>query len=329
MVLQQPYYFVSYARADIERVREFVARLNEQGIRTWIDVDALAPGENWVHSIEVGLENAAGLIVFLSRASVNSTWVHSELSTIIDRAASVFPVLLDDLPAEAIPASLQTILYLDVRDWSRVGEQALRLADAIKRSEAAPTAMHTGLHDNEIAQIATESADAARGGSLPASTTAAPPDSVFVVHGRDRQFLADVEAYLQSINVTPVVLSKMPNANQNSLFQKLLFYAGNTYFAVVLISSDDLGGLDAEFQQYGDRALEYRARQNVVLELGYFYGKLGWDRVFVLYKPAAQTIPRFERPSDLNGVLFDDFDTSGNWQQILHTKLKNAGFPVP
>ncbi|MCC6616788.1 MAG: nucleotide-binding protein [Anaerolineae bacterium] len=329
MDLQQPYYFVSYARADIDRVREFVSRLNELGIRTWIDVDALAPGENWQHSIQQGLARAAGLIVFLSRNSVDSSWVHSELSAILDRSAAVFPILLDDLPPDAIPVSLQTVYYLDVRDWSRVGEQVAQLATTIKRSEAARIPTHTGLHDTEIVQIATESADAARGGGTPSSTAAAPPDSVFVVHGRDQQFLADVETYLQSINVTPVVLSKMSNANQTSLFQKLLFYAGNTYFAVVLISSDDLGGLDAEFQQYGNRALEYRARQNVVLELGYFYGKLGWDRVFVLYKPATQSIPRFERPSDLNGVLFDDYDATGNWKTILHTKLKNAGFVVP
>ena len=46
------------------------------------------------------------------------------------------------------------------------------------------------------------------------------------------------------------------------------------------------------------RSLKPRARQNVILELGYFMGKLGRDRVCGLYKEG------IEIPSDVLGVLY-------------------------
>lgn len=50
-----------------------------------------------------------------------------------------------------------------------------------------------------------------------------------------------------------------------------------------------------------DRALQFRPRQNVVLELGFFYGRLGWENVFVVLKRPDKLFPNFERPSDLDG----------------------------
>lgn len=81
-----------------------------------------------------------------------------------------------------------------------------------------------------------------------------------------------------------------------------------------------------EAEGVGERALQFRARQNVVLELGFFYGYLGWERVFVLLKRPDKIYPNFERPSDLDGVVFDDVDESGKWKDYLAAKLKDAGF---
>ena len=64
----------------------------------------------------------------------------------------------------------------------------------------------------------------------------------------------------------------------------------------------------------GERALQFRARQNVILELGFFYGYLGWEHVFVLYKPPDEIFPNFERPSDLGGVVFDEVEAGRTWK---------------
>jgi predicted nucleotide-binding protein len=67
---------------------------------------------------------------------------------------------------------------------------------------------------------------------------------------------------------------------------------------VVLLTPDDMGGKFAS-------DLKARARQNVVLELGYFWGKLGRSRVCVLYKEG------FELPSDLGGLMYVKMDDGG------------------
>jgi predicted nucleotide-binding protein len=62
------------------------------------------------------------------------------------------------------------------------------------------------------------------------------------------------------------------------------------------------------------------------LELGYFYGYLGWDQVFVLFRPNGNPYPRFEMPSDLAGIVYDSVDGDGRWRDALRKHLKEAGF---
>jgi predicted nucleotide-binding protein len=65
-----------------------------------------------------------------------------------------------------------------------------------------------------------------------------------------------------------------------------------------------------------------RARQNVVLELGYFIGKLKRSRVCALYKSGV------EIPSDYQGVLYIDLDAKGAWQLCFAQELSNARLPI-
>lgn len=63
-----------------------------------------------------------------------------------------------------------------------------------------------------------------------------------------------------------------------------------------------------------------RARQNVILELGYFIGKLGRSRVLVLQEGV-------EWPSDIAGVVYISV-TRVNWMEELRSELREAGFPI-
>jgi len=66
---------------------------------------------------------------------------------------------------------------------------------------------------------------------------------------------------------------------------------------------------------------EKRARQNVILEFGYFMGLLGRDRVCCLYKSGVRL------PSDMQGICYVNFDDSVNEAKEMITKeLKAAGY---
>lgn len=67
-----------------------------------------------------------------------------------------------------------------------------------------------------------------------------------------------------------------------------------------------------------------RARQNVILELGYFFGNLGRDRVLVLLRQS----PNFETPTDILGIVYEPFDSNGKWEYSVGKELKAAGYEV-
>jgi predicted nucleotide-binding protein len=88
-------------------------------------------------------------------------------------------------------------------------------------------------------------------------------------------------------------------------------------FAVVLLTPDDVGA-----KATATDALQARARQNVVLELGYFVGRLDRSRVCALYKG------EIELPSELLGVVYIPLDEGGAWRVLLAKELREAGFNV-
>jgi predicted nucleotide-binding protein len=60
----------------------------------------------------------------------------------------------------------------------------------------------------------------------------------------------------------------------------------------------------------------------VILELGYFIGKLGRERVVAI------VVGEMETPSDVGGTLYVKFDTDGAWRGKLAREMKAAGLPV-
>ena len=64
-------------------------------------------------------------------------------------------------------------------------------------------------------------------------------------------------------------------------------------FAVILLTADDKGYDKTKPDEIADRA-----RQNVILEMGYFIGRKGRDRLMVICDSSV------ERPGDISGVVY-------------------------
>jgi predicted nucleotide-binding protein len=136
---------------------------------------------------------------------------------------------------------------------------------------------------------------------------------VFVVHGRDEAMRDKVVNALFKAKCQPIVLGEQVDAGQ-TIIEKIEKY-GDVDFAVVLLSPDDFGGLHGE-------AAKPRARQNVLLELGYFFGRLRRNRLAILMKDDV------EFPSDFAGVVWKSFDAAGGWRTWLVRELDAAGIPI-
>lgn len=150
------------------------------------------------------------------------------------------------------------------------------------------------------------------------SETAQPsvlPNSnqVFVIHGNDHGTKNEIARFLENLGLEPVILHEQPDQGR-TIIEKFE-QSAQAGFAVALLTPDDVGGADKD-------SLQPRARQNVVLELGYFIGKLGRSRVCALRKGDV------EIPSDISGVLYIPLDDAGGWQMNLISEMQSAGFDI-
>jgi predicted nucleotide-binding protein len=145
------------------------------------------------------------------------------------------------------------------------------------------------------------------------------PAPVFIVHGRDQARLYEVVRFLEKTttpdSVEVRILNEAANAGQ-TLIEKLERVGGGAAFAVVLLTGDDEGGIA------GSREYQPRARQNVIIELGYFLGTIGRVRVAILYEAGV------ELPSDVHGMAYIPLDPGGGWKARLGKELDHAGIHV-
>lgn len=151
----------------------------------------------------------------------------------------------------------------------------------------------------------------AGGGSAVRETPGTTSRKVFVVYGHDQQARDQLEAMLRRWNLEPLILDQLPSEGQ-TIIEKLEKYTGDDVrFAVVLATPDDEG-------YARDKADErkFRARQNVVFELGLLLAKLGRARVAILLKHQDQ----MERPSDVQGLIYLPFTDSVDETKVLLAK---------
>jgi len=138
---------------------------------------------------------------------------------------------------------------------------------------------------------------------------------VFLVHGHDESAKVSTACFLEKLSLEAIILHEQPNAGQ-TIIEKVERYA-EVAFAVVLLTPDDIGG-----KQQSEPVLKPRARQNVILELGFFFGRPGRTHVAALIKGDV------EKPSDYDGVAYTPMDQAGAWKFELARELKAAGLNV-
>jgi predicted nucleotide-binding protein len=136
---------------------------------------------------------------------------------------------------------------------------------------------------------------------------------IFLVHGRDDAAKETVARFLERLNLRVVILHEQPNEGR-TLVEKFEAHS-NVDFAVVILTPDDSGHAASEPENKMPRA-----RQNVVFELGYFYGLLRRSRVCALHTSG------IELPSDLHGVAYVPFEK--DWKLLLAREIKAADIPV-
>jgi|GEM_PF-1222795 len=134
--------------------------------------------------------------------------------------------------------------------------------------------------------------------------------SVFIIHGHDEHLKTEVQLLMYRAGVKSLVLHEAPDKGRHTL-DKLIEETKDAGYAIALLTPDDLN-------YEGNN----RARQNVILEIGYFLGQLGKARVRMIVKE------NIEIPSDLHGVLYQRYDKAGAWKSKLMKEMQAVGIFV-
>ena len=144
---------------------------------------------------------------------------------------------------------------------------------------------------------------------------------VFIVHGHDEKAKLELENLLTRLGLEPIVLHRRPDKGR-TIIEKFEAESKSIGYAFVLLTPDeDCLSCDEET---GKRKKVKRVRQNVVLELGFFIGSLGRERVCAIYKKGVDI------PSDIAGVLYKPFIKSvEELYGEIRKELTTVGYQLP
>jgi predicted nucleotide-binding protein len=151
--------------------------------------------------------------------------------------------------------------------------------------------------------------------SDPPSLPDAVARKIFVVHGHDHGNKETVARFLETLDLEPIILHEQADQGK-TVIEKFEVHAAGVQCAVVILTADDIASSKQNPEQK-----ELRARQNVILELGFFVGRLGRERTFALVEKGLTL------PSDIHGLIYIPMD-GGEWRMRLVKELKAAGLQV-
>ena len=157
--------------------------------------------------------------------------------------------------------------------------------------------------------------------------------NVFIVHGKDHEPMKELKVMLYEFGLKPIVLHEKASGGL-TLAEKLERYSKDVGYAFVILTPDDVGALRSKFvdvlpQVLSKRSLKSirdlkpRARQNVIFEMGYFWGLLKRKRVCCLLKGDV------EKPSDIEGIVYVHFkDSVEEARYKIIKELTEAGYEI-
>ena len=194
-----------------------------------------------------------------------------------------------------------------------LGDDLRWYQNAMNRSINSLESIHERLELYEPSDALQRTSDNEENSDTPQPTFS---DEVFIVHGHDNEAKVTVARFVENLGIKATILDEKVNEGR-TIPQKFEEHAGEAGYAIVLLTPDDVGSSKDETDNP-----QPRARQNVILEFGYFWGRLGRKRLCVLYKEGV------ELPSDIRGIAYVPMDNFNGWQLKLGQEMQNAGLPV-
>lgn len=170
-----PQIFISYARADVQKVEGLYQRLSDAGFKPWTDKKDIVPGEMWKNAIKRAIRASDFVFICLSTSSVGRRgMIQREIKEALDMWQEkmeddiyLIPVRLEDCE---VPESLGHFQYVDLFDeggWTKLlGAIQEGLARRPKSDNDEPEIM-PGLYTRALDGVSSETKIEHPGNAIP------------------------------------------------------------------------------------------------------------------------------------------------------------------
>lgn len=142
-----------------------------------------------------------------------------------------------------------------------------------------------------------------------------PMSNILFIHGRDETAKESILKFIEKLGHRAIVLHEQSDGGGGIIekFRQL----SKIDFAIFLFTAGDIAPSREEPSEGLSRGIP-----NLLFEFGYTMGKLGHERVCVLYKE------RMEPPPDYSGIVFIPMDSRGGWKLLVAKEIKQAGIEI-
>ncbi len=104
--------FISYSSKNAEYANAVHEKLENEGIKCWIDVDNIRTSENFAQEIIDGLNKAKVVVLIYSKDADDSKYVYREIETAFDKR-HIVPLKIDDSFPENLKFFFRSLQWLD------------------------------------------------------------------------------------------------------------------------------------------------------------------------------------------------------------------------
>ena len=188
--------------------------------------------------------------------------------------------------------------------------------------------------------------------------------NIFIVHAHSEEIKNEVELFIRSIGLNPIILHQQPNLGRTVI--EKIEGSSDVGFAIIILTSDDIGGAalvrDDEnedptviFPEYLSDIIE---KFSIFIKEPRGYPLHETDiEPFIITKKLLKTIrmrarqnvifefgffiarigrnrvaalceEEIERPSDIDGLLYTQIDINGEWKKKLAMEINAAGIKI-
>lgn len=105
--------FISYKSENAEYADALHEKLEENGIRCWLDTNNIRTGKNFAQEIIDGLKEAKVIVLIYSAAADKSKYVYREIETAFEANKHIVPLKIDDTYPEELEFFLRGTQWLD------------------------------------------------------------------------------------------------------------------------------------------------------------------------------------------------------------------------